>query len=341
MADALATMIDGRTAFAYLESEGAGWHGKGQPLADNADPARWKAEGGFGFRIQKALVRFATARDQDQTQWSTYPGRVVLLRSDTKADLAIVGDGFQVVQPDDIFDTLVSPAVRAGFKLCTLGVLHGGRQFFAQVTDGTQAEIVPGDVVKQRTLLTTACDGSMKTTGKKCVTRVVCANTQAQALGEAGHVVRVSHRSRYDADAMQAALGLTHDSEDFGAYVVAMKRAADKQVSRDRAELLLFNLLADKKAKDDATKDGGMLSAVEKVSESLAFKSILSLFNGAGKGAGKDGVKGTGWGFINAVTEYADHYMRATSDDNRTDSAMWGKGAEMKDRAAQLIAALV
>ncbi|NBT76599.1 MAG: DUF932 domain-containing protein, partial [Betaproteobacteria bacterium] len=62
-------------------------------------------------------------------------------------------------------------------------------------------------------------------------------------------------------------------------------------------------------------------------------------FNGAGMGAMNDGVFGTRWGLLNAVTEYADHHVRARSDENRFVSAQWGPGANLKRQALDLLLA--
>ena len=57
-------------------------------------------------------------------------------------------------------------------------------------------------------------------------------------------------------------------------------------------------------------------------------------------GAMNDGVFGTRWGLLNAVTEYADHHVRARTDQNRFVSAQWGAGADLKQKAlAGLLAA--
>jgi hypothetical protein len=71
----------------------------------------------------------------------------------------------------------------------------------------------------------------------------------------------------------------------------------------------------------------------EKVREAAGFKKVLSLFNGAGMGAQMDGVMGTRWGLLNAFTEYADHHVRARSDENRFVASQWGAGADLKQRA--------
>ena len=57
------------------------------------------------------------------------------------------------------------------------------------------------------------------------------------------------------------------------------------------------------------------------------------LYAGAGRGANLPGVKGTAWGMLNAVTEYVDHHAQAASTSHRWDSAMYGRGAALKEQA--------
>ena len=61
---------------------------------------------------------------------------------------------------------------------------------------------------------------------------------------------------------------------------------------------------------------------------------------GAAVGDDLPGVHGTGWGYLNAITEFADHKVRATSDDNRTVSAMFGAGDALKAQARDLLLAV-
>ena len=60
---------------------------------------------------------------------------------------------------------------------------------------------------------------------------------------------------------------------------------------------------------------------------------MLELFDGHGRGAELSSAKGTTWGLLNAVTEYVDHERRAMSDGHRLDSAWFGQGAALKQRA--------
>jgi len=330
MSHNLTTRADGFTEFAQV-GDAEAWHVLGQHLRRGATIEEWATAAGMDWRIQRANVRFATGHDQGAEAWATMPDQHVLLRSDTKAALGIVSARFNIVQPRTLLETFNEQARAAGFELETAGTLFGGRKFWALATDGEQADIVPGDTVKAYTLLVTATDGTMATTGKKVNTRVVCSNTLTMAMGERAGTSKQSHRSAYNAEAMRVALGLVHD-DTFVKFTATARRLADKAISAERAERIAFDLLKPAGAGTD-------LASIEKVTDSLAFKKILGLFAGEGKGAGIDGVKGTGWGFLNAVSEYADHHARATSDDNRMQSAWFGAGDRLKDRALDLLTA--
>lgn len=314
----------------FASTQSGSWHGLGQVLQRGATVDEWATAAGMDWRIQRAAVRYPTGRDQGADQWATMNDQHVLMRSDTKAPLAIVSDSFKVVQPRQILETLAHEARVQGYELETAGTLFGGRRFWALASfEGEAVDIVPGDTVRGYTLLVTATDGTLKTTGKKTTVRVVCNNTLSMAMGAGGNALAVSHRSVYNADKMAAALGLIHGTE-FAEFTDKARRLADKQLSKERAERIAFDLL----------KPAGISDAVqdiEKVTDSRAFKKILALFGGEGKGANLDGVKGTAWGFLNSVTEFSDFHARATSDDNRTNSAWFGAGDALKNKAAALL----
>lgn len=64
-----------------------------------------------------------------------------------------------------------------------------------------------------------------------------------------------------------------------------------------------------------------------------AMNKVLGLFDGHGKGANLTSSKGTAFGLLNAVTEFVDHGRRARSVDYRLESAWFGQGAALKERA--------
>ena len=80
-------------------------------------------------------------------------------------------------------------------------------------------------------------------------------------------------------------------------------------------------------------------AAAEK--SSLALRQISSLYGGAGRGSALPSSRQTAWGLMNAVTEYVDHYRRARSQDYRLDSAWFGQGALLKQKAMTQVQTLL
>jgi hypothetical protein len=60
---------------------------------------------------------------------------------------------------------------------------------------------------------------------------------------------------------------------------------------------------------------------------------VFELFDGQGKGAELASINGTAFGLLNSVTQFIDHERRARSVDNILDSAWFGAGAAIKQKA--------
>jgi phage/plasmid-like protein (TIGR03299 family) len=303
------TYANGKHEMAYVGEKP--WHGLGQELQAGASIEEWKVAAGMDWKAQRATVRYATERQDSGMQ--VWPEQHVLFRSDTKAPLGLVSDGFQVVQPGAVLEFFRDLTAAAGFKLITAGTLKGGRKFWAQADIGEAAAIVGKDIVKGRILLATAVDGTMNTIAKNISERVVCANTLAIGLGESGSMVRVSHRSKFDADQVKAQLGIA--VPQFLKFIAEAREMAAYKLAVPHG--FVDQLLGEK---DETEKSAG-------------WDKIMSLFTGEGRGASMPGAKGTLWGMVNAVTEYADHHVRARSVDNRIDSAWFGMGDRLKSSA--------
>jgi hypothetical protein len=135
--------------------------------------------------------------------------------------------------------------------------------------------------------------------------------------------VRVTHRSEFKPEEVQSVL--ENANAEFHAFMEMSRQLAGIRVSRPLAEDLTMHLF-----KTGTTKDA------DKVKESRGFIRVMELFNGAARGAQLETANQTAWGWLNAVTEYADHHIRAHSDENRTASALWGQGDTLKNRAVEL-----
>ncbi len=127
----------------------------------------------------------------------------------------------------------------------------------------------------------------------------------------------------FDPKAVKGQLGLNARHE-FDGFMDRMSDLANTSISTRQAHEVLETLFA---------KSGGQ----KEVHESRGFKTVMNLFTGDGKGAGMEGVAGTAWGLLNAVTEYTDFHVRARSANNRLNSAWFGPGAKAKSEVIALL----
>jgi phage/plasmid-like protein (TIGR03299 family) len=314
-------MIDtttGRAAIAYAGE--TPWHNLGQQLTPGASIETWTREAGLAYTVLESPVLYKT---EAASAPEVFKGRKVLHRSDTGGALAVVSDGYHVVQPAEVMGFFEKLVEIGGFQLETAGVLSHGKRVWglARVNDG--AEIIGGDVVRPYVLLGTSYDGTMATVAKFTSVRVVCHNTITAALGS-GESVRVLHSERFDADRVRQDLGIVADAWD--RFLIQSRQLAGEPLSATDADMFVRSLL-------EPYKSPGV-----PVSESRAYRRILELFNGKAIGSDIPGVTGTRWGMLNAVTELVDH-ERGRSDNTRIESAWFGTGAALKNRALELLAA--
>jgi phage/plasmid-like protein (TIGR03299 family) len=301
------------------------WHSLGQKLRDGALIDEWITAAGMDWKACRSRVRYGEPPNQ-----RTFDSQHVLFRSDTKAPLAVVGDGFKIVQPREVLEFFRELTVNSGLKMSTAGTLFGGRRFWALAELGDEAFIIPKDKVAGNLLLVTALDGTLKTTGKVVATRVVCWNTLSLALGEQGTAtVKVSHRTSFDSAAMKTDLGLIHGT--FVKFITEMRELAKQHMTHSDADKTTLQLLV---SDPDVLKDK---EAKEKIAKSKPYQSIMRLFDGDAIGANIPGVSNTAWGWLNAVTEHVDHHARALNVDNRLNSAWFGHGDELKTKARELV----
>jgi phage/plasmid-like protein (TIGR03299 family) len=307
MSHELTTRADGSVEFAYLASDGTPWHGLGQALEDGTSLDAWREAAGMDWRIKRGIVRFNTDTLGNQAD---LPDQHVLFRSDTKAPLGVVSSKYKVVQPDEVIEFFRDIARAGGLELSAAGTIYGGKRFWATAKIGESSPTSVRDTIGGYILISTSADGSLATEVRRTTVRAVCKNTLAMAFGSQA-AVKVSHRSVFDPEQVKDFMGLNTAAWD--SFRANVTRLANLPVIQDEAEDILAKIF------------GG--------NESAGFKRTLGLFNGEGMGATLDGVMGTRWGLLNAVTEYADHHVRARTDENRFVASQWGAGADLKQRA--------
>ena len=316
MSHELTTRTNGRTEMAFVGE--TPWHGLGQRLEEGASIETWTQAAGMDWRVQRSNVRYHTSHDGSGEPFF-WDDNHVLFRSDTKAPLGLVSKDYKTVQPRQVLEFFRDLVGANGYQLHTAGTLFGGRRFWALARVCADVPVVGDDRIGGFLLLSSSCDGTARTEARETTVRVVCNNTLTMAVSGKPAAVAVSHRSRFDAEAVKRRLGLAR--ENFGQFVEAARVLSGIRLGARSAEDFVAGLL----------RDTGTVTAKD-VEKSDAFGRIVALFDGSAMGGRLAGANGTAWGLLNAVTEYVDH-GRAKTVDGRLASAWFGPGEQLKSEA--------
>ncbi|WP_342595965.1 DUF932 domain-containing protein [Salinicola lusitanus] len=306
------------------------WHGLGNRLSPAQPLEVWRREAGLDWRIQEAPVRYVDGEEERLGTIHAFPEQKVLYRSDTRAPLSVVSQRYRVVQPEEILEFYRDLTEHAGYELETAGVLKGGRKFWALARSGLTTSLKGVDAIGDYLLLATSCDGSLATVATPTTVRVVCNNTLSIAVDGASQSVKVPHSTRFDARQVKRQLGISVSRWDD--FMVRLKTLAERRVTQREAEGWFQSVLCDISTP---------ISDTATLSNRRALERVTALYNGKGRGSELCTARNTAWGLVNAVTEYVDHEKRARSNDYRMDSAWFGQGAQLKQKALNAALELV
>lgn len=296
------------------------WHGLGNRLSEHQPLEVWLREAGMDWTIEQNDVMFQVAA-QAGFNVRPYAENQVLYRSDTLAPLSVVSSRYKVVQPREVLEFYRDLVQAGGFELETAGVLKGGKKLWALARTGQETILKGGDRIGAYLLLATSCDGTLATTAQFTSVRVVCNNTLQLATAERNGAIKVPHSTNFDPAQVKRELGLGLSAWD--QFMVNIKALADRKVNKIEAMSYLVDVL------------GIPQLPLADQPNQKALQHVSELFNGQGLGSTLASANGTAWGLVNAVTQYIDHDKRSKSQDHRLDSAWFGQGAQLKQKALE------
>lgn len=272
-----------------------------------------------GWDVQKQALYLADGR--------LLPRQYATVAKDGRI-LGRVGESFRVFQNEDVFafgDNIVDSGEA---KWERAGGFQNGAVTFGCMELTHLGIIVPGDnggELKPYLLLVNAFDGSRPAQGVIAFVRPVCMNTFEMAVSTVTkHRFAIRHTGAIEGKVLMAreALG------------IAFKHAAEVKPLVDK---LAMAKIVDKQVKSifDKVWPSPKDTPAEKRDElasSLAFANYLT-------SPTIDGIRGTAWGALNAVTEFLDHetvYKSLgvnTPADVRFNSLIWGVSEQRKETA--------
>ncbi len=294
------------------------WHGLGHRLSPKQPIAVWQRQAGMDWSIRETDVLFSISGNEG-LHLKAKPDHKVLFRSDSGEALSVVSKRYKVVQPAEVLEFYRDLVSVGGFELETAGVLKGGKKLWALARTGQETLLRGNDAVKAYLLLATSCDGTLCTTAQFTSVRVVCNNTLQMAVGNNAGAVKVPHSTAFDPKQVKEALGIGLSNWD--RFVDSMRRLADRPVNKFEAMRFLVDVLGDASL------------PLNDQPNTKAIQAVYGLYAGEGKGSELASAAGTAWGLLNGVTEYVDQHRRARSVDHRLDSAWFGPGAAIKEKA--------
>lgn len=305
-------MSNNQANMAFIGNRSEIWHGLGQELTKDASIETWKTQAGFDWQIDHTPVSFNVGDVQ-----STFDGKRVLYRSDTKSPLSIVSNDYKIVQPDEILEFFRDLVGAAGMQLSTAGVLFGGKRFWALAETNNFGVINGNDSIKGNLLLTTSCDGSLATTAAFISTRVVCNNTLRLALTEKAKGIKVSHSRTFNPMEIKNSLGLMDEAWDN--FMANVNKLASASITDAAARNFVYDLVAKPN-----------IAAVDQPYTTAS--TVDAIMNRYRLGKGNDGT--TMWSLLNGITEHFQYEMgRTKTADVKLWNNFYGQDADKKDLA--------
>lgn len=298
--------------------------------------------------LERAGLNWTVTKDKLRTKThnKTVSGRSALIRESDGAFLDIVGDSWKPIQNSTAAEFYRKFCEKGDMELHTAGSLDDGRivWFLAKLKSGFT--LPGGDNIEGHLLFMNPHSFARSAIIEFTPIREACWNTLVLALG--GHAkgmkVTVSHKTNFDPEIVERALGLSEArmaKYEEAARFLASKRAKVKHVEEYFTKLFpVIRYNTKKKPVDDDIKsvediiEMGRKGTINPRMRSVS-KNVDRLFELLEEQPGADMSPGTWWQPYNAITYLTDHEFGRTTD-SRIKSAWTGANRRLKLRALNL-----
>ena len=313
----------------------------GQPAVFTVGEPPWH---GLGVNIQEAQTSQQAITlahlDWDVKLWPVQamdPDRVLpeiackqhraTVRTDTRAVLGVVGDGYTPFQNHEAFDFMDAIVSENLAMFESAGALRGGRVIWMLARIPRQLWVTPDDEIRPYVLLTNSHDGSMSVRMLPTCIRVVCMNTLNLALRRgqgSGWSIRHCANLHERVEEARRALGLV--TQRLERFSVETKLLADQHVTS--AQLAnYFDMLLPPAGDSDRAQ--------------AHREGVIKQFYGNFEADSNTlpGMRSSVWAAYNAVSQWADHQrvFRGASplqrQQRRLDSIWFGASNQLKQDA--------
>lgn len=298
------------------------WHGLGIVVQEALSSEDALRIAGLDWEVEQAPVyrQEVTGFGIKTTEIDNYR---VNFRSDDNTVLGIVGDGYRIVQNREAF-AFTDHLIGQGARYESAGSLRGGRRVW-MLARMPETKIL-GDKIEPYLVFSNGHDG--RNAVKVAITpiRVVCMNTLNLALGTATRAWSTNHQGDIQGKLQDAERTLQLSANYMTALAEDAERLVEIAVTKNMLAELTVDLLP-------LPKDQKRHDLVRNMRKEFMYRyqSAPDL----------ERFRGTGWGFINAVADFADHRQpkrKTASYDSHQFERVIG-GHVLLDRAVELLKA--
>ncbi len=308
------------------------WHGLGTKIKQGATIIEVGEKAEILWEVDTRPLYFNSPNGE-----VAIPDRRVLFRTSDDMVFDVVGPNYEPIQNRELLSFFEEYLVEGNMWIETCGSLQNGRIIWALAKMDKSFTVGRGDESEGYVLLVNYHQYGKAGLAKFTAIRVVCNNTLTLALarGSDAFALRMRHDVAFDADrraAIKTQMGIAFEQFDMLKEVgksLTKLTISDEDAVRIAAEIM---------GGSDRVKDFDFGSLKLKDSETLETlrtptRRVLELFAGEGMGSHLKTAKGTGWGMLNAVTQYTDFEYGTSDQDARLARSWLGRGDVLKRKA--------
>jgi len=224
------------------------------------------------------------------------PSYFATVREDTNEVLGIVEGRYRVIPNNEAFQIADTMIEEDGAIITRASALDGGGRCFLNLEWPRQKNVnVRGDIVGRRAIIQNSHNGKHSTIIRLQPLRLACLNGMVLPVPAFSFEFRIKHTESADDRIKEARNIMSGASRYFSTFGRIADLMAKTEIPNSLAKELIGSI-------PDLKKD---TTANEKKRD-----EIFALFDGGQAGSNSEGVRGTAWGLLNAVTEFADHNGR-------------------------------
>jgi phage/plasmid-like protein (TIGR03299 family) len=292
------------------------------------------AAAGLGWTVEQHPLETVIGQGGDALRVPV-PKHVANVRSDTRAVVGVVGEGYEPLQNPSAFAFCDAITDSGRAHWIGAGETRGGARVHALMRLDREIRIggAEGEEVLPLLCFRNGHDGGLAVTVSVSPFRLVCLNGMLLPLPGAQRTWKARHTARIEAKLADArrTLGIAwryyDELEEVGARLLA-QRLGDGEFERFLARLVPLP-----EPRPDETNGGRAVRNAERVREAIrtGYRTTSDL----------NDIRGTGWGALQAVTAYVDYTQPTRRTSNRTTAeARFERATEpapLKDRALELL----